>query len=959
MKRLGLFTIGLIFSTLSLQAQPRVLSVSLDSLQKGQLLSTYPWQYHAGDDRRWASPRFDDRNWLAYQPYFNRDNAPPGWKGIGWFRLHMKLNSLPDNQILSLMVDQVGAAEIYLDGKRIGGFGTIGHSAGSGRDYVSRGALIRFALPQPGPHLLAIRQATFRPYITRLMKYPQGFRSVLATDVGVADPNRATSGGLSDFLFVLYALLHLFLFLFYPARRSNLYYSLWLIAFWATSTCVGLEGVVTDPKFLQALAYGFWYGNIAFSLLGILFIYSVCYTRFPRLIRGWYALTLLIAIVTALHPLFNSTPWRTGFVLLCLLEVFRVVIGATLRRQSGVWLIGLGLLAIAFGIYFGTTDNLHIWHNNPVGQVLFISFCFVSLPLCTSLYLAWDFADRLKQVEALSAQTRAQEAEKLELVARQNEQLEQTVLERTGQLQQQTAKLQELDTIKSRFFTNLTHEFRTPLTLILGPAEQVLAQTAEPQTRQQVSLIQRNGGRLLRLINQLLDLSKLEAGKMALSTAAGDLVGLVHGTLQSFESLAHQKGIILKLTAVQQQLIMYVDRDKLEKILYNLLSNALKFTPAGGTVSVSLIVNDPVPEGWIELRVQDTGAGIPAAKQPYIFDRFYQADASATREQEGTGIGLALTKELVDLHGGTLHLSSQEGVGTLVTVCLPMRAASSVEAVTEQPIQPDQFMNPATEVAAESEGAPLVLIIEDNDDVRAFIRSSLGEGYRIIEAPNGEIGIQLAQQQVPDLVITDLMMPKMDGYAVCASLKRDERTSHIPVIMLTARVDLESKLEGLETGADAYLAKPFSQRELLAHLTNLIALRRQLQQRYTLHSGWPTNYPTLPSMEQVFLDRVRATIEDHLDDEQYSVERLSNDVGLSRTQLHRKLKVLTNEAPGDLIRLLRLQRAHDLLSAHVGSISEVAYQVGFGNPANFSTSFSRHFGYPPSDARRQVGLSGQ
>ncbi len=627
----------------------------------------------------------------------------------------------------------------------------------------------------------------------------------------------------------------MFLFLFYPARRSNLYYSLWLIAFWITSACVGCEDVVTDPKALQAFTYGFWFGNITFSLLGILFIYSVCYTRFPRLIWGWYALTLLMAVLTAVHTLVNSTPWRTGFVLLCLLEVFRVVILATLRGQPGVWLIGLGLLVIALGIFVGTSDELHIWHNHPVGQGLFIGVCFLSLPLCTSLYLARDFADRLKQVEALSAQTRAQEAEKLNLIAGQNEQLERTVRERTDQLQRQTDKLQELDAFKSRFFTNLTHEFRTPLTLILGPAEQLLARHSDAQTSQQLGLIQRNAQRLLRLINQLLDLSKLEAGKMSLTTAPGDLVSLVRGTLQSFESTATQKAIGLHFTTTQPRLMRQLDRDKLEKILYNLLANALKFTPAGGTVSVALTDEEPLPEGWVQLRVEDTGVGIPAGKQPYIFDRFYQADASDTREQEGTGIGLALTKELVELHGGTIHLSSQGGTGTRVVVQLPLQAASSSGEAAEPPISPERPLVSAVDEGPESENAPLVLLIEDNEDVRAFIRSSLsasaeGAPYRIIEAPNGEVGVRVARQHVPDLVITDLMMPKMDGYQVCASLKQDERTSHIPVIMLTARADLESKLEGLETGADVYLAKPFSQLELEAHLTNLIALRRHLQQ---------------------------------------------------------------------------------------------------------------------------------
>ncbi|GAB3550026.1 hybrid sensor histidine kinase/response regulator transcription factor [Spirosoma fluminis] len=970
MKRIGTLTIGLIFCSLLIQAQPQPLRLILDSLDRdfrGYTLQSHRWQYHAGDDRRWASPSFDDRDWISHGTDFDLSNPPADWNGIGWFRLHFSIDSLPVDSLLAIRIDQVGASEVFLDGQRIGRFGTVGQSPKTGTDYCPSFEPITFKLDRAGPHLLVVRMATFRPYVTRWARYRQGFASWLSS----ADHMTAYVVGMmqiwsinlvSVFTPSLFGLLHLFLFLVYPTRRSNLYYSLWLGMFACASTCVYFDRLIANPVVIQQVTYGFWLANIGMALSSVVFIYSVCYSKAPRWVWGFYALALLLVVTVLLIRGVNSVPWVFGFEFLCLLEVMRVVLGAMLRRQPGVWLIGMGLLAVGIAIFIGASDVLHIWPDNSLAQNLFLTVGFLTLPLCTSLYLARDFGQtsrnlerQLQQVEDLSAQTRAQEAEKLKLIAGQNEQLERTVRERTDQLQRQTDKLQELDAFKSRFFTNLTHEFRTPLTLILGPAEQVLTHTDDPQTKQQVGLIQRNGNRLLRLINQLLDLSKLEAGKMSLTLSPGDLVSLLCSTLQSFESIANQKGVVLLFRATQKRLIVHYDRDKVEKILYNLLSNAIKFTSAGGTVSLSLTNDEAIPEGWIQLSVQDTGAGIPTAKQPYIFDRFYQADASDTREQEGTGIGLALTKELVDVHGGTIHLSSQEGVGTLVIVCLPMQASSSIGADAEQPKLLDRSTTFSEDTVSESEDAPLVLLIEDNDDVRAFIRSSLSgsESCRVIEASDGEAGLQLAQQQVPDLVITDLMMPRMDGYAVCKRLKQDERTSHIPVIMLTARADLDSKLEGLETGADAYLAKPFSQRELTAHITNLIALRQQLREHYSRERGWFMNVPVLPSMERVFIERVRTAIDNHLDDEQYSVERLSNDVGLSRTQLHRKLKALINEAPGDLIRLLRLQRAHELLSANVGTVAEVAYQVGFSNPANFSTSFSRHFGYAPSEVKNR------
>ena len=417
-----------------------------------------------------------------------------------------------------------------------------------------------------------------------------------------------------------------------------------------------------------------------------------------------------------------------------------------------------------------------------------------------------------------------------------------------------------MDIVKSRFFVNLTHEFRTPLTLILGPAEQVLADTQEDKTKQQVGLVQRNARRLLRLINQLLDLSKLEAGKIELTTAPGDLISLVRGTLFSFESMATQKQITLHVKASQDRLMMAIDRDKLEKILYNLFSNALKFTPARGAVSVAITRSETDAESWVHLTVQDTGIGIPASKLPYIFNRFYQVDASDTRQQEGTGIGLSLTKELVELHGGSLHISSELGTGTTVTVRLPIQQALSANGSPEQPsvALPAVAFLPPTDPIFDSEtdhdtnpsagrhspDTPLVLLIEDNDEVRTFIRSSLSDRYRIIEASDGKAGVRLAQEQMPDLVLTDLMMPLMDGYQVCRLLKQDEQTSHIPVLMLTARADLDSKLEGLETGADSYLAKPFNQRELRAQISNLITRQQKLGEHYRQQFALPQAHST-------------------------------------------------------------------------------------------------------------------
>ena len=360
----------------------------------------------------------------------------------------------------------------------------------------------------------------------------------------------------------------------------------------------------------------------------------------------------------------------------------------------------------------------------------------------------------------------------------------------------------------------------------------------------------------------------------------------------------------------------------------------------------------------LELTVRDTGCGIAVAQLPHVFDRFYQADASDTREHEGSGIGLALTKELVELHGGTIALHSEPGRGTTAVVRLPLPLAEVGTAVPAVPtsleITAEKIFTDAPLPTADAE-APCVLVIEDNADMRSYLRTVLAADYHLLEAPNGEAGLAMAREHLPDLVLSDAMMPRLDGYGVCRALKLDERTSHIPLVLLTAKADLPSRLQGLDIGADAYLTKPFRRDELLAQLRNLVLGRQQLQAAYrrSLAEPAPARPPT---MEEAFLARVRQAVEAALDDETLGVETLSHELALSRTQLHRKLKALTGQAPGDFIRLVRLNRAHALLAGGTATVAEVAYQVGYGNPANFSTSFSRHFGYAPSETRRRVAV---
>ncbi len=548
--------------------------------------------------------------------------------------------------------------------------------------------------------------------------------------------------------------------------------------------------------------------------------------------------------------------------------------------------------------------------------------------------------------------------------------------------QVQAEKLVELDRMKSRFFANISHEFRTPLTLILGPLEHLISQNENTGLRETYLRMRRNGQRLRRLINQLLDLSKLESGKMSLQASPVDIVQHTKFIVMAFESLAGLRQISLKLDLPNQPVTVYLERDKFEKIIVNLLSNALKFTPDGGTILV--IVDYPLqsplfkdgsgspplvkgrPEG-VEIRVKDTGIGIPADKLPHIFDRFYQADDTFTRQHEGTGIGLALTKALVELHGGTIRVESQVGSGTIFTVRLPLgKSHLQPGQIDEQISQSEEneekegfheaikkeYLQHSKTQALEhaNTGTPehQILIVEDNPDMREYMRGHLENRYRVIEAANGRLGLQQARQHTPELIISDVMMPEMNGFTLCEKLKTDARTSHIPVILLTARASGESKIEGLETGADDYLTKPFDAKELRIRIKNLIEQRRRLQERFRRELVIQPSEVTVTSMDEVFLTKVMAAVEAHIDDTTFDTYALARETSVSRRHLNRKLRALTGQSVREFIRTIRLKRAAQLLQQQSGTVTEIAYEVGFQSIAHFAKVFREQFGVAPS-----------
>ncbi|MBN1340933.1 MAG: response regulator [Bacteroidales bacterium] len=544
---------------------------------------------------------------------------------------------------------------------------------------------------------------------------------------------------------------------------------------------------------------------------------------------------------------------------------------------------------------------------------------------------------------------------------------------RFRQRQKINRKLKEINETKSRFFANISHEFRTPLTLLAGPLEIMMAGNREDD-RQLLQMMYRNVNRLLLLNNQLMDLSRLESGALKLKLRKGNIVPALKGMALSFDSLAGQREITYKAVFHDEELICFFDEDKLEKIVYNLLSNAFKFTPDKGSIDFEVRRtsrkggNGSVVES-LEIMVTDTGKGIPAEHLPLIFDRFYQADNHLNREFEGTGLGLAITHELVEMHLGAIRVASEPGKSTKFTVTLPLDPKSyppesfitAEESDDEGCLKendpmsahypPGEKMGVKGTEAAEQENdpeKPVILIVEDNADMRVYIRSALGDDFHFIEAPDGEKGYNKAIEDIPGLIITDLMMPNTDGVQLCEMVKSDERTSHIPVIMLTALATVEHRIRGLETGADDYITKPFHREELKTRCNNLIAQRRMLHEKYRKGLVTEPGEISVTSADERFLKKLLNTLENHISNPELDVDLLIREVGMSRSQLHKKLKALTGLSTTEFVRNYRLKRAATLLRGNYGNVADVCYAVGFNSLSYFTRCFHELYGIAPS-----------
>ena len=523
-------------------------------------------------------------------------------------------------------------------------------------------------------------------------------------------------------------------------------------------------------------------------------------------------------------------------------------------------------------------------------------------------------------------------------------------------------KLHELDMMKLRFYTNISHEIRTPLTLILGPLEKMRNNTIpETELKGHVEVMHRNASQLHQLINQLLDFRKLETGNLKLNLNCGDLVDFLAGIVGSFDKFAEEKEIELKFNSLKKEIITNFDGDKLGKIMNNLLSNAFKFTGKGGKIAVNLSLvfdsdeNDPggdsTDKRMIEITVKDTGIGISESNLEKIFNRFFQIDDNS--RQTGTGIGLALTKELVKLHNGNISVLSKPGKGSKFTVHLPYEEISATEKTAlnaeNREVQAGVLANEEQQGEAIIPGRKIMLLVDDNPDVRYFIKSHFNTNYQVLEAENGQEGWNIALKTIPDIIISDVMMPDMDGFEFCRKIRKDERTSHIPIILVTALGSREHEIEGLSHGADDYITKPFDLVILQTKVENILSVRQSLRQKYTSEMLLQPKNIVLSSPDERFLQKAIEVIENNIADPDLDIERFASEIGVSRMQLYRKLDALTEMTVKEFVRNIRLKRAAQLLVQKKLNISEVAYAVGFRDLSHFRKCFKQEFGTSASD----------
>ncbi len=697
-------------------------------------------------------------------------------------------------------------------------------------------------------------------------------------------------------------------FSLYFAYSNGLIQSFWMFPF---------KGILSFFGFYTVSA-------IVLSLHYFVDAYVSMRVRIPVFSKILFGLTLLTALFPYLSRIFTSDPYiisnaHNYFLLIWIILTICGIIYLTIKKDEAakILLISIGMLFLGTTGYVISLFNLtppSVWYMRSfqIGTVIFSGILFYNLFI------------------------------------------------KVRKIRTEKQQLTELDQLKTRFFANISHEFRTPLTLMLGPLQQVIETIDNPAQKRMLEMAQRNAQLQLQLVNQLLDLTRLDAGKMQLKSTEINIIPLLKAIIGAYESLAQQKNIAVQMEFPAVELNVYFDPDHLEKIMYNLLSNAFKFTGEGGKIEIQLKLNS----SHFEISVTDSGIGIPKDRLSFVFDRFFQVEPGNLTERSGTGIGLALVKELVELNHGKISAESEQGEWTKMSMSFPLGKAhlnpgeifdASMHAERSSPLIPiPENMIFIEDEAEPSETLSRILIIEDNPDLRMFISQKLRNQFQILEAEDGEKGIKAAIDHTPDLIITDVMMPKKSGYEVCDTLKNDLRTSHIPIIMLTAKASRDEKLEGLRMGADDYLLKPFDAEELELRVSNLIQLRKQLRERFATSISLKPEEVTANSIDQTFLEDALAIVERNMSNESFNVDMLASELSMSKPNLNRKLRALVNQSSNQFIQTLRLQRAADLLKNQSGTVSEIAFQTGFSSTAYFIKCFKDHFGETPGNYLKLV-----
>ncbi len=737
------------------------------------------------------------------------------------------------------------------------------------------------------------------------------------------DGNKTAFGFLGGLTLMVFFIVFAIGFLIIKDSKSRVYaiYTLFrAIGFWASFNVLGS---VISANSMASEKIAFVFMSINPMLSAFLALYILPLNKLPKWVKkatdGFIIVNLLLLIYSL--GAYGSLPLKFLVILTIISHLFfySFYIYTLVKRTNEHPFYSIPLL-------LGNSANIVL--NLRVSGIINFDYITELSGLMAIIEMA-VYVFYLSQIFRASVKTQAEKLKNLGFEA------------------EKATKLEELDKLKTRFFTNISHEFRTPLTLLVGPIDDL--QKKYPQEGI-IATMQRNLQRLQTLINQILDLSKLESGEMKANLQEVDLAKFLDQLFASFESLAQSKGILFNHSQSHLTQIGMVDIDKLEKIIVNLLSNAFKFTEKNGRISLRI----EYLSNKLKLVIKDTGIGISEERLPKIFDRFYQVEEH--KNYEGTGVGLALVHELVDLLKGNIEVISELGKGTTFTLTLPFEQIEKLSnpsfLLENKTNLVETFIEPKIISASkiDNDSQSIMLIVEDNPDLRNYIASIFENQYQLILAIDGEDGLSKATEFIPDVVISDLMMPKLDGLGFCEKLKTDERTNHIPVILLTAKASLADKLIGLEHGADDYLSKPFNKEELQIRVKNLVSQRQKLLEKFSnkaiIEKVDEIHEPTI---DEIFINKCKSVIDKYLDKSEFDVEKFANEMNLSSVQLRRKLKAISDQTVTEFVRNYRLEIAANLLKKSDLNVSEIAYKVGFDSLPYFSKVFQEKYGKTASE----------